>query len=325
MSEAPRIFVTRALPESALERLRSGAPQARVEVNEDDRGLAHEEIARRARGAVALICTATDPIDAALLEGLAPPLRLVSSYAVGTDNIDLDAAQRLGVRVAHTPGVLTDATAEVAVGLMLACARRLAEGDRLVRAGDWRGLAPLFHLGHGVVGATVGIVGAGRIGRRVAEMMRHGFDCRILVHSRRSPRTWKADLSAEIVRLDALLEHSDFVSLHCPLTPETHHLIDAKALALMKPTACLVNTARGPVVDEAALVDALERGAIAGAGLDVYEREPALAPGLARLENAVLLPHIGSATHEARAAMGRLCVDAVLDWLRGREPAHLRV
>jgi glyoxylate reductase len=264
--------------------------------------------------------TLTDRIDRGLLEALAPPLRIVSTFAVGVDNIDLAAARSLGVRVAHTPGVLTEATAEIAVALLLACARRVVEGDRLTREGRFTGWTPLFHRGRGVYGKTVGVVGAGRIGRRVASSLRKGFDCEILVHP-----DWEADLQASFVSLDTLLARSDFVTLHCPLTPRTRHLIDARALSLMKPTAFLVNTSRGPVVDEAALVEALAAGRIAGAGLDVYEEEPRLAPGLAERENAVLLPHIGSATHEARDAMGRLAAEAIVDVLSGREPRHALV
>ncbi len=322
MSEPQRVFVTREIPDAALRRLAEGLPGARIEVQRDG-VLAREALVRAARGATALVCTLADPIDAALLEALAPPLRVVSTYAVGTENIDLAAARRLGVRVANTPGVLTDATAEVAVALALACARRVVEGDRFVREGRFAGWGPLAHRGQSVYGATVGIVGAGRIGYRVAATLRRGFDCEILVCSRGVPSgpsspDWQRELGARFVPLDELLEASDIVSLHCPLTPETRHLIDAAALARMKPHAVLVNTARGAIVDEAALVAALRAGAIAAAGLDVYEREPALSPGLAELDNAIVLPHLGSATYAAREAMGRLCVDAVIAELSGR-------
>jgi glyoxylate reductase len=284
--------------------------------------LSHAELLAGARGADALLCTLADRIDAALLEALAPPLRIVSTYAVGYENIDLVAARRLGVRVAHTPGVLTEATAEIAVALLLACARRVVEGDRAMRDGLFTGWSPLMLRGQSVYGKTLGIVGAGRIGWRVARTLKHGFGCDVLVHSRRSHPEWERELGARFVALPELLERADLVSLHTPSTPETHHLIDAGALARMQPTAVLVNTSRGNVVDEAALVAALESRQIAAAGLDVYEREPALAPGLARCENAVLLPHLGSATYEAREAMGRLAVDAIAAVLSGREPAH---
>jgi glyoxylate reductase len=317
--------VTRAIPEASLARLAAALPGARIERNAEDRSLRPDELLARARGCDALLCTLADPIDASLLAALAPPLRVVSTFAVGYENIDLEAARRLGVRVAHTPGVLTEATAEIAVALVLACARRVAWGDRVTRAGGFPGWSPLWGLGHGVHRKTVGIVGAGRIGRRVAEILHRGFACRILV-STRSPRPdWQRELGAREAPLETLLAESDFVSLHCPLTPETRHLIDAAALARMRPTACLVNTARGAVVDEAALVTALRAGRIAAAGLDVYEREPRLAPGLAECENAVLLPHLGSGTVETREAMGRLAVDAIAAVLSGREPEHALV
>jgi glyoxylate reductase len=317
--------VTRAIPPAALRRLAEVLPEVRVEVNREDRALDPQELLEAARGCRALVCTLADRIDRALLEALAPGLRIVATFAVGYENIDLAAARDCGVRVTHTPGVLTDATAEIAVALLLACARRVVEGDARTRTGRFRGFSPLERLGHGVYGKTVGIVGAGRIGWRVARTLRHGFDCELLVHSRRAKPDWEAELGARFVALEALLAGSDFVTLHCPLSDETRHLIDADALARMQPSACLVNTARGPVVDEDALVAALRSGTIAAAGLDVYENEPLLAEGLADLPNTVLLPHVGSATHEARGAMGDLCAEAVIAVLTGREPAHALV
>jgi len=317
---APRIFATREIP--GLERLVEALPRAFVEVFRGEGELGYEELLERGQGAAVLVCSVTDRIDRALLERFAPALRLVATYAVGYENIDVEAARACSVRVTHTPGVLTEATAEIAVALLLDCARRLSEGDRLVRAGAWQGFAPSFHLGRSLYGSTLGIVGAGRIGRRVAETLQRGFDCRILAHSPNVRPEWENDLGARFVSLPELLENSDFVSLHCPLTTRTRHLIDAEALARMKPSACLVNTARGPVVDERALAEALRAGRLAAAGLDVYADEPHVAPGLRALENAVLLPHIGSATHATRAAMGRLCVDSVIDFLSGRDLAH---
>ncbi len=324
VDEPQRVFVTREIPEASLKLLAEGLPGARIDVHRSAERLSPRELERAARGATALVCTLADRIDAALLEALAPPLRVVATFAVGYENIDLDAARRLGVHVANTPGVLTDATAEVAVALVLACARRVAEGDRFVRAGRFSGWGPLAHRGHAIYGSTVGIVGAGRIGHRVAATLRRGFDCEILVHSRRVPAQpdWQRELGARFVPLEELLERSDAISLHCPLTAETRHLIDARALARMKRSAVLVNTARGPIVDENALVAALRAGTIAAVGLDVYEDEPRLAPGLAEQGNAVLLPHIGSATHAARDAMGRLCAEAVIAELSGRAAAH---
>ncbi len=309
--------MTREIPVASLRRLAEALPGARIDVH---RGapLAPDALADAARGATALVCTLADPIDAALLEALTPPLRVVSTFAVGTENIDLDAARRLGLVVANTPGVLTDATAEVAVALVLAGARRVAEGDRVTRAGRFDGWGSRAHHGHAVFGRRLGFVGAGRLGRRVAATLRRGFDCELWVHSRRRDPDWERELGARFVPLDELLGGCDFVSLHCPLTPETRGLIDAAAFARMPRHAGLVNTARGAIVDEDALVAALRDGGIAWAGLDVYRDEPRLAPGLAALENVVLLPHLGSATHEAREAMGRLCVDAVAAGLAGR-------
>jgi len=318
-----QIFVTRAIPDVSLRRLAEALPDAQVTVHPGPGLLTPDELVVAARGVDALVCTLTDRIDAALLEALTPPLRVVSTFAVGHENIDLEAARRLGVRVANTPGVLTAATAEVAVALLLDAARRVSEGDRFTRAGNFERWDPLAHRGQSVYGGTVGVVGAGRIGLRVASTLRRGFDCEVLVHSRSDPREsesgpeW-AELGARFVSKQDLLAASDFVSLHCPLTSETRHWIDAAALDRMPAHAILVNTSRGAVIDEAALVRALRDGGIAGAGLDVFEEEPRLASGLADLENVVLAPHIGSATHRAREAMGRLCVDAVALELAGR-------
>jgi len=304
------VIVTRPIPESAVAILRDHG--CALALNEEDRPLTRDELREQLGTAEGLLCTLQDPIDAALLNQIgASPLRVIANFAVGIDNIDLDAARERGIVVTNTPDVLTDATAEVAVGLILACARRFLEGDRITREGRFEGWAPLFHLGQSVYGRTVGIIGAGRIGRRVGETMKLGFGCRVLYHSLSAPTD-----------LDQLLAESDFVSLHCPLTEKTHHLLDPRRIALMKPTAMLINTARGPVVDEAALVEALRDGTIAGAGLDVYENEPVLAPGLENLPNVVLLPHIGSATYATREAMGRIAAQSIVDVLAGKEPAH---
>lgn len=317
-----RVYITRAVPDVTQQILRQGLPGAIINCNPEDRNLPEAEIARNAAGCDALLCTLADPITRGLLQALSPKLRVVSTFAVGVNNIDLEAARELGIAVCNTPGVLTDATAEIAVGLMLACARRMAEGDILTRQGSFPGWSPLYMRGRGVFGKTVGIVGAGRIGKRVAATMRLGFDCRILYHARSRHQDWEHELGAQPRDLDELLAESDFVSLHCPLTPETHHMLDARRLALLRPHAVLVNTARGPVIDEAALVSALRKGLFFGAGLDVYEAEPALAPGLAELSNTVLLPHLGSATVETRDEMGRMAAQAIVDVLTGQVPKH---
>ena len=247
-------------------------------------------------GAAGLVAIPSVRVDRELLDRAGPGLRVVANYAVGLDNIDLDAARERGIVVTNTPDVLTRATAEHTLALLLALVRRVAEGDRLLRRREqWR-LQPTFMLGHGLEGRSLGIVGPGRIGREVARLA-EVFGMRILTARRGEP-------------LDDVLR-ADAVSLHCPLTDETRHLIRAETLAQMKPEAVLVNTSRGAVVDEAALVQALRDGTIAGAALDVFEDEPRVHPGLLELENVVLTPHIASATHEAREAMGLLCVEAL--------------
>jgi glyoxylate reductase len=254
-----------------------------------------------------IVCLLTERIDAGLLERAAR-LRVVGNVAVGVDNVDVAAATRRGVVVANTPDVLTDATADLAFALLLAAARRVCEGDRMIRAGAWTGWSPTQLLGADVWGRTLGIVGFGRIGKAVARRAR-GFDMRIL-HTRETP-------------LDVLLAESDFVSLHCPLTAETRGLIGARELGLMKRTAILVNTARGAVVDEAALAEALARGTIAGAGLDVFVDEPRVHPGLVAAPGAVLAPHIGSATVTARTRMVELAASAVAAVLAGKRPDNV--
>jgi len=248
-------------------------------------------------GADGVITTPAIPVDAAFLDAAGPQLRIVANYAVGLDNIDLAATRERGVVVSNTPGVLTNTTAEHAVGLMLALLRRIVEGDRsLRRRDDWE-WGPDFFVGEGLEGKEVLVVGPGRIGRRVGEL--------VAAHGAHASFAGRDD------DLHVALARADVVSLHCPLTPETRHLVDADALAVMKPTAVLVNTARGPVVDEAALVASLQRGGLAGAALDVFEHEPEVTDDLLGMENVVLTPHIASATRETRLAMGRLVVSAL--------------
>ncbi|NLF63935.1 MAG: D-glycerate dehydrogenase [Chloroflexi bacterium] len=275
-----------------------------VDHNAADTPLSRAELAARLQGARALMPLLTDRVDAALLDA-APSLEIVANVAVGYDNVDVGAATARGIVVSNTPGVLTEATADLTMALLLAAARRLPEADAYTRAGRYQGWE-LFqpHLGLDVSGQTLGIAGMGRIGSAVARRAALGFNMPILYTSRSPVPAVEAELGARRVDLDTLLRESDFVSLHLPLTPETRHLIGAAQLALMKPTAILINTARGPIVDEAALVAALESGAIAGAALDVYEEEPAVHPGLPALhQHVVLAPHIGSATTRTRERM----------------------
>jgi glyoxylate reductase len=297
-----RVFVTRRLPGGALDRL---SAEHEVEVWPEQLPPGREELLARAPELDGLLSLLTDPVDGELLAA-APRLRAISNYAVGVDNVDLDAATARGIPVGNTPGVLTDTTADLAVALMLGISRRLAEGDAYVRRGEWRTWETGLLLGHDLHEATAGIVGFGRIGRAVARRL-EGFGCEVLHTSR------NGDIS-----LDRLLERSDFVSVHAPLTPETRGLIGDEALARMKPTAYLVNTARGPIVDSGALARALHEGRIAGAALDVTDPEPL--PGdhpLLEAPNLLVLPHLGSATHATRERMAAMAVDNLLAGLAG--------
>jgi len=261
-----------------------------------------------------------DPIDASVLEA-ARGCRVFANMAVGYNNIDVAEATRRGILVTNTPGVLTEATDDLTWALILGVARRVAEGDRVMRAAQFPGWGPNYMLGGDVAGRTLGLVGPGRIAQAVAERA-VGFRMRLLYQGRRDSPALEA-LGARRAGLEELLGESDFVSLHVPLTPETTHLIDAKTLELMKPTAYLINTSRGSVVDEDALVRALKAGRIAGAGLDVFEREPAMADGLAECDSALLLPHLGSATFETRSRMSRIAAENVVAVLEGRKPPNL--
>ncbi len=311
MPAVPRIVVTRALPEPALAALRGSG--ADVWVSPEPRALATDELHEAVRGTDAVVTMLHDRVDDAFLDAAGERLRVVANVAVGYDNVDVDAARARGVTVTNTPGVLTDATADLAIALLLAVTRRLGEGERLIRSREPWAWAIDFMLGRGLRGKTLGIVGYGEIGRATAQRARvFGME---IVYTQRS----LGDEPGR-VELDELLERSHAVSLHCPLTPETRHLIDAAALARMRDDAYLVNTARGPIVDEAALAAALRDGVIAGAALDVFEREPEVDPDLLELENAVLVPHLGSATRETRTAMAELAAANVIAVLAGDDP-----
>ena len=305
---APRVFATRRFPERVRTELERSFE---LEVHDSEWPPEREELLRWSAGCDGLMTMLTDRIDDELLDAAGPQLRVVANYAVGFDNVDLDACTRRGVLVSNTPDVLTEATAELTLALILALLRRIAEGDRHIRRRDPWIWGPNLMLGTGLPGKTLGLVGRGRIGSAVAHLAEaHGMT---VVHTSRSGG----------LPLGELLESADVVSIHCPLSPETHHLIDARRLEQMRPSAVLVNTSRGPIVDEAALAAALAEGRIAGAALDVYEREPEVTEALLSLENVVLVPHLGSATLEAREAMGMLCVEALRAvLLESRVPAN---
>ncbi len=315
----PRILVTRRWPDAVERRL---CELFDTTLNTDDHRLSADELRAALRDFDAVLPTVSDRIDARVLDLEAPRTRILANYGVGYSHIDVDAARERGIVVTNTPGVLTDCTADLALTLMLMVARRAGEGEREVRAGQWRGWHPHHLVGTRLSGKTLGIIGMGRIGIAVARRAQHGFGMR-LVYFNRSPVAPErlAGLQASAcARIEDVLAQADFVSLHCPGGGANHHLIDAARLAAMPPHAFLINTARGDVVDEAALVAALQQRHIAGAGLDVFEAEPQLHPGLRALQNVVLLPHLGSATRETREAMGLRVIDNLVAFFDGRPP-----
>jgi glyoxylate reductase len=306
-----KVLVTRRLPSSVLAKLEAAAT---VDLHTGDAAIAPDELRARVADKDALVTLLTDSIDRTVIDA-APKLKIVANVAVGFNNIDIAYAQSRGVIVTHTPDVLTESVADFTWALILAVTRRLAEGERVVRSGQWKGWALDFMLGTELKGKQLGLVGVGRIGRAVAARA-PAFGMRVVYTEPRD-----IDLpGAENISLDRLLNTSDIVSLHVPLTPETTHLIDKRSLARMKRSAYLINTARGPVVDEEALAWALQQHLIAGAALDVFEREPAVHPDLSKLENVLLVPHLASATTETRTAMADLAAENVIAVLAGRAP-----
>ncbi|HMK42579.1 MAG TPA: D-glycerate dehydrogenase [Dissulfurispiraceae bacterium] len=312
----PNVFITRMIPEKAISYLRE---QCIVDVNPDDRPLTRDELLKNTAGRHAVMTMLTDAVDAVFFEAVGPQCRIVANYAVGYNNMDIPAATERGVFLSNTPDVLTDATADMAWALILATARRVVEGDAVVRKGRFSGWSPLFMLGVEVTGKTLGIIGAGRIGQATAKRAQ-GFNMRVLYTANSPKREFEAAAGARFVDLDTLLRESDFISLHVPLTSKTKHIIGAPEFGIMKKSAILVNTARGPVVDEKALVTALVEGRIRGAGLDVYEQEPLVEAGLRDLPNVVLAPHLGSSTLETRERMGMMAADNILRALAGEVP-----
>ena len=319
----PRLLLTRRIPEPGFSLAHDLFD---VTGGDKDEPLARDRLLAGVAGADAILCLLTETIDGPVMDTAGKQLRVISNMAVGFDNIDVEAATERGIVVTNTPGVLTDATADLTWALILSVMRRVAEGDRLVRAERFERWGPFLLLGRAVAGASLGVVGMGRIGQAVARRAL-GWDMRVLYTRTSGP------LPAELVPsgatwenradLDDLLREADVVSLHVPLTLETRHLIGARELALMRPGSFLVNTSRGPVVDELALVQALQSGHLGGAGLDVYEHEPALAPGLAELPNTVLLPHLGSATTETRGRMADMAVRNAIAAVRGEKVPHV--
>jgi glyoxylate reductase len=314
----PKLIVTTELTDHVMERMRELFD---AEINLTCKAMTRSELEQAMAVAEVLAPTITDIIDADLIAKAGPQLKLIANFGAGVDHIDLPAARARGIIVTNTPGVLTEDTADMAMALILSVPRRLGEGEKLIRNGKWRGWKPSGMLGHRVNGKRLGIVGMGRIGRAIAARAR-GFGITTLYHNRhRLPESIEAELGATFASdLDAMLGSVDIISINCPHTAETHHLIDERRIALIERHAYLINTARGDIIDEDALIRALARCEIAGAGLDVYAHEPEIDPRLLKLSNVVLLPHMGSATYEGREAMGEKVIANVRAWVDGHRP-----
>lgn len=316
-----KIFVSRRFPGTHLERLQNSGNE--VMVCQDDRSLTQEEFLEKSKGMDVVLSFLTDNIDGEVIDAIGPQIKIFSNYAVGFDNINIKDATDRKVLIANTPcDEVNEAVAEHAVTLMLALARRIVEADESTKRGSYRGWEPNIFLGGALKGKTLGIIGLGRIGTMAAKRVK-GFDMRVLYNKRSPDPDAEREFGIEFADLDKLYRESDFISIHVPLTDETRGMIGKSALSKMKQGVMIVNTARGPIVDEHALVDGLREGKVGGAGLDVFETEPNINPELIGMENVILTPHIASATHEAREKMGQLAVDAILKTLSGEKPENL--
>jgi lactate dehydrogenase-like 2-hydroxyacid dehydrogenase len=317
------IYVTRLIPQVGMDLLKNAGYD--VDVNPDDKVLSKAELlsALRAKPYDAVLCLLTDPIDGEVFDA-APSAKIFSNYAVGFNNINLEEAKKRNIMITNTPGVLTHTVAEHAIGLMISLTSRITEGDRFMRAGKYVGWAPMLLLGTDLKEKRFGLLGAGRIGYDAAMIAKNGFGMKIVYYDvKRNEEIEKATGAEFRASVEEVLKEADVVSIHVPLLDSTKHLLNKERLAMMKKTAYLINTSRGPVIDEAALVDALKNNVIAGAGLDVFENEPKMSPGLSECENAVITPHIASATYETRDQMALLAAQAIIDALSGKEPQNL--
>jgi len=318
-----KIYITRIIPESGIKMLKDKGYEAVI--NPEDKVLTKEELINNLKGQNydALFCLLTDKIDGEVMDSFGPQLKIIANLAVGFDNIDIAEAKKRNIMVTNTPGVLTNTVAEHTFTLMLAIAHRIAEADKFTKALKYQGWAPMLLLGNDLSGKTLGVVGLGRIGSRVAYHALKGFDMKVLYYDVKRNEDFEKEFSAVFMPLEDLLKQSDFISIHVPLLDSTRHLINAENLKLMKPSAYLVNTSRGPVIDEAALAYALANKVIKGAALDVFEFEPKITPGLLRLDNVILTPHIASATEETRSKMSDLAATNIIEALEGRTPPNL--
>jgi glyoxylate reductase len=315
----PKVFLTRKLPPKAMEYLEENTD---LEMNTEDRVLTKEELIRGVKGKQGLLCLLTDNIDAEIMEAN-PDLKVIANFAVGFNNINVDEATKRKIPVTNTPGVLTETTADMAFALLFAVSRRVVEGDSFVRSKTWSGWGPLQMLGEDITGATLGLIGLGRIGKAMIKRAQ-GFDMKIIYWNRtRLDEKEERELGVEYASFEDVLSSADFISLHVAYNQATHHLISEKEFGLMKSNAYMINTTRGPVIDEKALVKALQSRIIGGAGLDVYENEPHLEPELYELENAVLAPHLGSATIGTRTKMGMMAAENLVAALKGDIPPNI--
>ena len=320
----PKIFVTRKIPEAGIKKLKSAGYE--VEVNPEDRVLAKEELVSYLKTGKydAVLALLTDKLDADVFEVAKGSVKIFANMAVGFDNVDVEASKKAGIMVSNTPGVLTDTVAEHTFALMLAIAHRVSEADRFTRAGKYHGWEPMMLLGSDLSYKTIGILGLGRIGSRVAYHAVKGFNAKAVYYDVNRNEEFEKEFSAEFCRTpEEVLKKADFVSIHVPLLPATHHLINAEKLKMMKPTAYLINTSRGPVIDEKALAEALQNKIIKGAAIDVFENEPAIEPALLKLDNIILTPHIASATEATRDKMAELAAENIISALSGKEPPNL--
>jgi len=314
-----KIFLTKLLPNAVMKKLKA---KFDLSFNEENRHLTKEEIIEGVRGKDGLLCLLTDPIDGDIMDA-EPNLKVISNYAVGFNNVDIKAATERGIMVTNTPGVLDETTADLAFTILCSAARRVVESDKFLRKGTWDGWGPLQFLGQDIYKKTLGIVGLGRIGKEVASRGNKGFLMPIIYVDPRKNEEFERDTGARHVDIKTLFMESDFISIHCPLNEETHHLVNKVLIDLMKPTAVLVNTARGPVVDEKALIHALKEKHIFAAAIDVYENEPTVTKELIALDNLIMVPHIGSASEETRTRMGDLALQNLEYVFNGEKPPFL--
>jgi len=315
------IYVTRRIPEAGLKLLEEKF--GKFEMNKEDRILSKEELMEKVKGRDAVLSLLTDNVDEDVIIAAGPQCKIFANYAVGFNNINIEAATKHGVMVSNTPGVLTDTTADFAISLMFAVARRLVEGDKYMRSGKYQFWGPMLMLGKEITNKTIGIVGAGRIGSNIAYKLHKGFNMKVIYHDRNIKPEIEKDLNAIRVDLDTLCKEADYIFINMNYVPETHHLINENNIKLMRPDTVIINTARGPIIEEKALVKALQEKRIFGAGLDVFEKEPEMEPGLVDLDNVVIEPHIGSATIDTRNNMAIIAAKNIIQALSGETPECL--